>query len=138
IPAVELRDPAGTLVASSGSVASTAAVLQTIPAIIGGTYKIAVSGANNTTGSYKVAVTLNATLEAESNGGATNDTLGTAQNIDASAVALGVNASRLAVVGSIGAGAATNSEDFEAGVLPVSFTTYSSNTFGRIRVLAPG
>ncbi|HEY2415839.1 MAG TPA: S8 family serine peptidase, partial [Pirellulaceae bacterium] len=137
-PAVELRDPAGILLASGSSATSVGTILQAVPATSGGTYKITVSGANNTTGSYKMTVTLNAALEAESNGGATNDTLATAQNIDASAVALSANSTRLAVVGSIGAGPAAGGEDFEGGVLPASFTTYSSNSFGRIRVIAPG
>jgi hypothetical protein len=138
IPAVELRDPAGNLLASGSAATSIAKILQTVPAATSGNYKITVSGANGTTGSYKVAVTLNAALEAENNGGATNNTLASAQDIDASAVTLNTNSTRLAVLGSIGAGPGAGSEDFEAGVLPASFTTYSSNSFGRIRVLAPG
>src|SRR5205085_2106591 len=56
---------------------------------------------------------------------------------DASAISLSGAASRLAVLASIGSSGVAV-EDFESGLLPASFSTYSSNSFGRIQVIAPG
>ena len=106
-----------------------------------GTYTIAVSGADSTSGAFTAQVTLNAALEAEGNGGPTNDTLGTAQDLDGSAVSLGGSATRIAVIGtgaSSGSGVLVASENFESGSLPSSISTYSSNVFGQIRVTTPG
>lgn len=141
IPTIELRDPGSSLLGTSTAlVAGGSAVMQTLAATSGGTYTVAVSGSAGSTGGYEIKATLNAALESEASGGSSNDTLATAQNIGASAVGLGGSASRLAVLGGIGTGvgATAGSEDFEAGVLPASFSTYSSNSFGRIRAMAPG
>src|SRR5205085_1434421 len=67
-----------------GSAAAAAtgkkAVLQSVATATGGTYTITVSGAG-TTGGYTVQVILNAAVEAESNDGPANNTLGTAQDL---------------------------------------------------------
>ncbi|HVX60745.1 MAG TPA: pre-peptidase C-terminal domain-containing protein, partial [Pirellulales bacterium] len=104
-----------------------------------GTYTVRVSGVGGTTGGYGLRLVLNAQVEVEPNNGTNNDTLATAEDIDGSFTSLGGAASRGAILGAI-AGTGTNrlaSEDFEAGVLPSSFTTYSSSPYGRIRVTAP-
>jgi hypothetical protein len=100
-----------------------------------------VGGTAGTSGSFTVQVTLNAALETESSDGAANDTLATAQDLGPSFINLQTGpaaAQRGAMIGRLGYGPNGASEDFESGVLPASFTTYSSNAFGRIRVIAPG
>ena len=69
---------------------------------------MAVSGAGGTTGGYTVRLILNAAAENESHDGATNNTRGTAQNLDNAAVQLNSanpKATRLAAVGSVAGGA---------------------------------
>jgi Ca2+-binding RTX toxin-like protein len=89
-PAVILRNPAGTTLGTdTADAAGQPALLQTLPAATSGSYTIAVSGAGGTIGNYTVQVTLNAALENEGTLPAvTNNTLATAQNIDASFIAL--------------------------------------------------
>jgi hypothetical protein len=137
-PVVELRDPANALLGSAtAAAAGNKVVLQTLPVASSGTYTLTISGASGTIGGYTVGLTLNAALESETLGGPTNDTLATAQNLDSSAVSLGGSATRLAVLGTIGAGPVGAGEDFESGILPPSFTTYASNSFGRIQITVP-
>src|SRR5262249_43905349 len=63
------------------------------------------------------------------------NTLATAQSLDGTALSLGGGATRLAAVGDTSSVFA--SENFESGVLPTSFTTFSSNSFGQVQVTAP-
>jgi extracellular elastinolytic metalloproteinase len=105
-PTVELRDPSNTLLGSnSASAAGQKALLQTLSTTtpLAGTYTIAVAGVGAALGDYTVRVILNSALEREANiAGGGNNTPGTAQNIDASLIALGTPtapASRGAVVG---------------------------------------
>lgn len=112
------------------------------------TYWIVVAGANGTTGSYSVQMVLNAALEGESHGGASNDTLATAQDLEPSFVDLhratnannsGAQPARAAVLGTLEAAPGTystivDSEDFESGSLGPQWTTYSSDARGRIQV----
>ena len=105
-PAVQLLDPSGaTISTASAAAAGQAALIQTATATATttGIYKIVVSGVSSTTGNYTVQVTLNAALEREGTvSGVTDDTMGTAQNVDASAVVLGgsgSNAKRLGATG---------------------------------------
>ena len=105
-PAVQLLDPSGaTISTASAAAAGQVALIQTATstATTTGIYKIVVSGVSSTTGNYTVQVTLNAALEREGTvSGVTDDTMGTAQNVDASAVALGgsgSNAKRLGATG---------------------------------------
>ena len=104
-PTVNLRDPGNVLLGSATAAqAGAKVVLQTIPTTGGGTYTITVGGASGTMGGYTVSVTLNAALEEEDLGGATNNTPATAQNLDATAVVLEageVAGDRLAVSGAI-------------------------------------
>jgi autotransporter-associated beta strand protein len=111
-PAVELRDPANNLLASaSTSVNLQPVFLSAIPTTTSGTYTVTVSGSNSNRGLYVLQVILNSALEAENNGGATNDTAAAAQNIDNSFIALATSnasASRGAVLGGNSASAAWN------------------------------
>src|SRR5262245_842730 len=89
-PSVELRNPTSTVIGgATAAAANQPALLQTAPAATGGTYTFTVSGAGGTTGNYSLQVILNAAKEVEGTiAGATNHTLGAAQNIDGSFIAL--------------------------------------------------
>ncbi len=90
-PTVELRDPSGTLVGSNtASAAGQPALVQAVAVPSGGTYTVTVGGAAGTTGDYAVTVTLNAALEAESFGGARNDSRDVAQSLDTNLLAVGI------------------------------------------------
>src|SRR5262249_55897320 len=91
-------------------------VLQTVPVTAGGLYTVTLSGAANTTGGYTAQAILNAAQETEGHGGAANNTLATAQNIDGSFLSLGGSSSRGAVLGTTDTGLQTVSvSDFESG-----------------------
>ncbi|HEY1378459.1 MAG TPA: M36 family metallopeptidase, partial [Gemmataceae bacterium] len=79
-PKITVSGP-GTNVTASAAAAGVAAQLNLIPVTAAGTYTLTVSGVASTTGRYTLQPTLNVTQEAESNGGATNDTPATAQNL---------------------------------------------------------
>ncbi len=88
----------------SGVVASAIgapAVIQVQPITVGGTYRLVVGGSGATTGTYTASVTLNALQENEGLGGAANDSLAFAENLDPSSVALQGSASRLAALGQV-------------------------------------
>ena len=95
-PTVELRDPSNAIVGtSSAAAAGQTALVQTIPTsgLVPGTYTIAVSGVGTSIGNYTVSVILNSALELEGNvTGAVNNSAATAQNLDASLIALGTPA----------------------------------------------
>ncbi len=137
-PVIELRDPSNNLVASAtGTAAGFDTLLQTAPLAVGGTYTITIGAAAGTTGTASVRVVLNAALEPESFGGPGNDSIAAAFDLEPSAVALGTGATRLAVLGS-SPGTVFANETFESGILSPAFSPYSSNSFGRIQVTAPG
>jgi hypothetical protein len=89
-PAVQMRDPSGTLLGSAtAAAAGQKALLQTVATTTGGTYTFTVSASGGTTGFYTLQVILNTALENESNlVGASNDTRATAQDLNASFVNL--------------------------------------------------
>ena len=97
---IELRDPSNNLIgsATAGAVGQEA-LLQTVPASSAGTYTITIGGANNTTGTFHVRAALNAMFESEAHGGPSDDDLGTAQDLAASAIALRPASDRMAVLG---------------------------------------
>ena len=121
-PSVELRNPGSTVIGGATAAAvNQPALMQTAPAATGGTYTFTVSGAGGTTGNYSLQVILNAARESEGTiAGATNDTLGAAQNIDGSFIALRTSvasASRGAVFGGNAASPPVPFQtfDFESG-----------------------
>ncbi|HYV34918.1 MAG TPA: hypothetical protein VE988_04385, partial [Gemmataceae bacterium] len=137
-PTATLRNPGNTIIATaSAATAGQDVVLNSIPVATTGVYTITINGASSTIGDYTVQVILNAAADAESHGGSTNNSLATAQNLDGAAITLAAGASQLAVLGAGDIGPALFSADFETGNLPPTFTTYSSNNFGRVRVVAP-
>lgn len=133
VPSIQIRDPNNVLIGSgggAGSIAKTAV----LPVTLAGRYEIALSGAANTTGTYQTQVLLNSGWEAEEMGGPTNNTLATAEDIDGTALALGNQSSRLAVRGSMQP-ASWYSENFESGSLGAQWTTTTSSSAGRIRII---
>ncbi len=83
-PTVAVFAPSGILLGSAAAPAiGQNAVLFSVPTTEGGEYTITVSGDDNTIGGYSIELIVNAALEAESNGGAVNDALATAQNLNA-------------------------------------------------------
>ncbi len=101
---VELRAPGGgVLGTATAGAAGDATLIQIAPAAVAGQYSILVSGAASTVGAYTVEVTLNAAIENETVFATSNDSLATAQDIDASFISLGGGlASRGAVLGTGG------------------------------------
>ena len=83
----------------SSSAAGATARAQGLSAATAGTYIINLSGLAGTTGGYSLRLTLNAVREAEGAGAATNNSIATAENIDASFTSLGAGSSRGAVLG---------------------------------------
>jgi hypothetical protein len=150
-PTIELISDAdgGAIVGTATSAApGEDAFLQTVPTAgrLAGNgpgarpYRIKVSGAAGTGGDYLLSTILNAALEDESHGGPPNDSLATAQDIEASFLPLHNsiddftterNPNRGAVVGRT---EATLEEDFESGALGPAWSTASSTPNGRIQV----
>ncbi len=101
---IELRDPANTTIGvAAASGPWQKAVINTVAAAFTGTYTClaeSVAGA----GSYSIELLLNAALELESAGGASNDALSTAENLENSAIGLQSAADRLAARGQFGPG----------------------------------
>ena len=96
---IEVLDPDGISLGNmSAGAAGEQIILQTVPITAGGNYTFLVASIEGT-GAYEAEVFLNSALETESYGGPTDDTLATAQDLNASAVALQGTADRLAVVG---------------------------------------
>src|SRR5205814_5546756 len=89
-PTVQLLDPSDTVLgAATAAAAGQSALLQPVAVTAGGTYKVVVSGADSTTGGYRVKPVLNAAVEEEGAlAGAGNDTRETAQGLDGSFVTL--------------------------------------------------
>ena len=79
-PTITVTGP-GTNATASASAAGGVARLNTIAVSTAGTYTITIGGVGSTTGNYTVQATLNQAQEAESNGGPSNDTTGTAQSL---------------------------------------------------------
>jgi len=97
---IEVLDPDGISLGSmNAGAAGEPVVLQTVPIPEGGNYTFRVASIEGT-GAYEIEVFLNSALEAEPHGGPTNDTLATAQDLNASTIPLQGTADRLAVLGS--------------------------------------
>jgi hypothetical protein len=82
---VELWGPGNTFIDSAvGAFWGGEVLLQTVPAAAAGSYSVVISSADGSLGSYAVGLTLNAALEEEPHGGASNNEPGTAQSIEGS------------------------------------------------------
>ncbi|MBI2875792.1 MAG: right-handed parallel beta-helix repeat-containing protein, partial [Candidatus Tectomicrobia bacterium] len=100
---VEVLDPHGTSVGVFTAGASgQVVILQNTPVAEAGTYSVRLSSIEGT-GRYQYQVVLNASVEEEAYGSAFNDSLGSAQDLNGSAIALQGSADRLAALGWLGA-----------------------------------
>jgi hypothetical protein len=86
---VEVRDQSGNLLGSAAAAANgDSVVLQTVPThgqlghIVPKTYTVTVAGADGSLGGYNLKLILNAAVEQESYGGASNGSLATAQSLE--------------------------------------------------------
>jgi len=141
---------------AGGATASAAGqpALQQVYSAAGGAYTITVGGASNTTGNYSIQVYLNAAIDSGSNGGPSNNTLASAQDLTNSFETLtnGLgSATRADVVGGlIGASAGVkvgyytdyNTGDTNpatpitaAGDTPVQITTINGFNLNSINIL---
>lgn len=99
--AVVLRSPSGSLIASqTAASAGTPVVLQTVSITESGNYQILLERLDAGDGSYELSVVMNAAIENEASGGATNDSISNAQDIANSRLDITDGASRWAVTGS--------------------------------------
>mgnify|MGYP006273526373 FL=1 len=102
------------------------------------TYTINITGAAETIGAYDLQVLLNVAGEAENYGQGGNNSVGTAQSLVESFIPTLDGGQRAAVLGTLSAGAEraeADREDFSGG-LSASWSTYSSDATGRVRVIS--
>lgn len=97
-PVIFLTGPGVSTAAGTAAPGDTA-VLQTVTLPSAGIYTITVTGLNASAGTYALHAYFNAALENEEHGGPSDDSLATAQNIDASFVGLGGTSARGGVLG---------------------------------------
>jgi hypothetical protein len=102
---VTVLNPANVAIDSfTASATGDLVLFQNLNAATAGTYTISVGTAGGTTGDFTLQVFLNTDMELENNGGPTNNSLPTAQNIDGSFIDLTAGAAqRGAVVGHVSA-----------------------------------
>ena len=107
-PVVSITGPDGVLLtAVTASAAGKQAVIQTLPITTAGTYTVTVSSAQSAVGQYSLNLVLNATLESESHGGTSNNTLASAQSLDSGFVTVSGDGQQAAVVGTLEASSRT-------------------------------
>jgi hypothetical protein len=133
-PTFQLTTPGGQVL-SAQTESSGDAVVENLSVSEAGIYSVLISSTGGTTGTFDAEFVLNANLEAESTTGVANDTMTAAQPLTAS-YDLGGDRDRLAAVGSFSGSEVPviASDDFETGVLSGSWTTFSSEDFGRVEV----
>ncbi len=124
-PSLSVTGP-GTNLTFNAATNGATAQLEQISIASGGLYTFKVSGLVSTVGSYSIFAELNQTDEAESNGGGFNDTLATAQNIDASFVNLGSGSTRAAILGHSDQAATNESEPNSTTATATTVTSASS------------
>ena len=87
-PVVSLRSPANSILGTASAPGNGTAVLQTVAAATAGTYTVDVTGASGATGGYDLTLILNAAVESESFGGASNDSPATAEDLASAFITL--------------------------------------------------
>ncbi|MBX7165735.1 MAG: S8 family serine peptidase [Pirellulales bacterium] len=99
---VTLRDPSNNVVATADTHGPNLAEwIQAAGPTTAGQYTIDVSSSDGSTGVYELRVVLNAGIETETYGGATNDTAATAQSLQGTFLNLGEGITRGAVLGQL-------------------------------------
>jgi uncharacterized delta-60 repeat protein len=134
-----LRPDGASIGTATAAFAGQTLVVQTVPVAVAGTYRLRFGGAASSTGLANVSITLNAAVEGESNGGSANNTIASAQSLEASFLALASGA-RGAVIGKLeggGSGSATLSAD-DSGWYDGSGLHAASNTNYAVGNGAPG
>jgi hypothetical protein len=101
---VELLDGQLAVVGDASAPAAGDNVLVQGVATTAGSYSISVSGQNGSTGAFSVRLVLNAVLEIEPDGGATNDAAASAESLEPSFIGLGGARGAGGVVGSLDSG----------------------------------
>jgi len=103
-PTVELIDPDGATIGTAGSNAvGDAALLQTIATTGAGTYTLNIADTADALGDYSARLILNAAVETETYGSATNNDLASAEDLQPSFIAIDeTTAARGAVLGKLG------------------------------------
>ena len=107
-------------------------VLETLPVVTAGIYTITIIGAASTTGAFALGITLNAAQQAVNFGGVANSTRDTAQNIDASFIAVGRSGMRGAVMGGPPTGGRSTQDyySFSLNAGDISTLLLKANTSG--------
>jgi len=135
-PTITVMDPSASVIGiATASAAGAYALIETVPVAAAGTYTISISAAGGTTGSYTAQATLNAALEGEIYLGSTNNTIGTAQDLSATALPLVTGADRMAVLGGIGGAADTDVYSFTLSAGQVATIVVTSLGAGASQVI---
>lgn len=136
-PALSLTTVDGMAGVVTASVAGATAVLRTIAVPHAGTCTLRVDGASNSTGTFALAILLNAAEEEETYGGV-NGSTATAQDISGSGFTLTPRSSRLAVRGKLAQAAPgiVVEERFTSNTLGSAWQWYASDSGGRLFVTA--
>jgi len=122
-PTLTILGPTGTtLAAATASAAGQQAVVQTVAVATAGTYTLRVASAGGTTGAYTLTANLNAAVEFEVHDGAADDTLATAQDLNASLVSLAASGVQRASV----LGQREASGGYSAASVPYAFDDIST------------
>src|SRR5262249_48597800 len=121
---LELTGP-GVATSANSPAAGRPAVLQSIAINTTGSYTFTVSGLGGTSGTYTIQVDLNAALSSAAVGGASNQTLATAQSVDPSFVTLTGSAQRGAVLGTLAGGVGPDGFGYTAISIAPQFTDIS-------------
>jgi streptogramin lyase len=101
-PTLTILDPKGKVLGkATGSAPGALTALQAISIGTSGTYHIVVGGANNSAGNFTLQPLVNSQLQNEQFFGGNDNSLASAQQIDASSLNLGNSISRSAVYGNI-------------------------------------
>ncbi len=142
-PTVELFDPGGLPIGAAMAAApGEDAVLQVADVTGAGVYTVTVGGQGDTTGWFTIQLILNAAIEQEEHGGPENGDPALAQDLDASFLAVDGgplsldSAQRGAVLGTLPweLGTVVRREQFRFPILDGRWSTYSSDSGGRVMV----
>lgn len=116
------------LASATAAAAGQNAAIQTFRVDAAGTYTLRVSGVDGSTGDYHLLVYLNTGLEEESLGGAANDSLASAQNLETSFRDIGGGGQLATVIGGTDANGCSLPDGFgyEACLIPFEFEDISS------------
>ncbi|MCA9212784.1 MAG: Ig-like domain-containing protein, partial [Planctomycetales bacterium] len=130
---VTLKDPIGTVIGqTTATSAGDSVFIQSFITTLSGNYTIEFRGASGSTGDFDAKVYINSAIEEEAITGTNNDSIASAQNLDAAFVTVdALNHERAFVIGTRGDDL---EEDFESGSLNGEWQTFSNTAAGRVFV----